>query len=276
MNTLNLVLKSDHIQAEFEDEIGMEGFFSFTDFLSGMGDSIRQAFKKLVNEDIKALDVGPVNLSNVTRKYDKHDFAALSEINAYRPDDLIAPMVDYSAALVEQLEAMANIQERLYIPVIKWLAKAATREDFHKQAWVDKDLKLNDLERMTKVITPMFDKRRERDANPEVTPVPKQYGSMRQMNKAHDNLQRAFNLGSDFDLESLKKTEESLIEHIGFFVKMIEDSENPIDVPKATKRNLAKVIRNIATETEYYVGIVFMTRVAITAFNDTVEVLEES
>jgi len=262
-------------QLETEDEIGMEGFDSFLDFVSSSIAAVRSLFNKAINEDFRGIEVMPTNYRDLEKLLagQKKGFKDIEGLVLYRPEKMSGAMADYTKAVAEQYTAMSKIGDTLYQPLIKWFAQGVSNPDHLQKVWNDKLLELNDIDDMQDDIAKFYKRTRDEHGT-DMAVCSELYGSLRQMEATYGFLLQAALVGKDLDLKALKAQEEKLTLYVKEMIDVTSQSEAHGDIneiPKATKQKLANALRHVATETEYLVAINYMLVIAITAWNDSMK-----
>lgn len=275
---ITLVAEQLARQLEVEEEIGMEGFDSFLDFVTSTIAEVRGLFKKAINEDFRGIEVMPRDFAQLEKllQVEGKSFKDIAEVVIYRPEKMSGAMADFTKELLNQYGPLTQIGDTLYQPLIKWFAQAIANPDFMEKVWNDRMLEVNDVEEMQDEFAKYFKRTRDEHGT-DMSLCSELYGSIKQMEKTYGHLLQAANLGKDLDLKALKTQEERL----SLYVKELIDAEVEADkhdsvnsIPRATKQKLAEALRHIATETEYLVTVNYMLIVAITAWNDSFNKIE--
>lgn len=259
-----------------QEEIGMEGFADFLDFVGSVRDSIAEVVRSVFNEEFKSVDVAPKPFHEVQNlmKQKNVDYTTISAISVYRPEAMTEPMSDFSQELYEQFKVMATLEDRLYAPATKWFARAAASHDYAEKIWVDKDLLSVDVGKLQKAMRAFYKK--DRSDSTDMETVARLYGSIRQMEKAYEFLYKLSQEGSKFSLSRLKDAEEKLTMYISEMIEAEEQSRNtdkPYEIPKGTKQRIAGVLESIRVETEYMAAVTTLATQTIVAWNDSMDKL---
>lgn len=259
-----------------QEELSMEGFSDVLDYVKNAGDRLGNFIKTVFNAKTFTVTNYPAVDRNLIHKLNSASFESIKDLQAFTPAQLSSYIVDYSATLEVQVASMGDIVERIYVPLTKWLAKAATQEGYYEKAWIGKDLVLSDVNGFTKEMQKHFEGNANGTGDSTITKFGELYASGKQFESAHKSLTRLHELANNVDLDMLQEAEKRLMEVLTIFINAIDEEGGSNKLPKPTRKKLAQVFREIAAETEYLSMLLFQTNVVINAFNDTADTLKDA
>jgi hypothetical protein len=261
--------------AEGKIDFTMESVMDYFSFFNHLTNAVKNSFKFLFNIHTTADMLSPkAPGSTLLAILEQRGINALRTTQVYRLPKQTASMSELSTVLDNQFMAMHNITERLYTPTTKWAKRVITDSEFAERVWIDRDMSLVDVEPFVKQQADLFKPTARRNEDSEFVEFIALYPTVNEYRKAYDQIVLMHEHLSNFDLENLKKAEKELVEMFEKVIRMSRDPEEEFVMPQATKVALAKVFRNIVTETEYLVALAFQMNTVIGAWNNTVDKLK--
>ena len=266
MQILQNALADFQAEELIELELGIEGFASFDEFLSGVSGTLKRLGAKLSNRQFPAVEVLPKNPERLLKLLSnkKVSLMDLEKVLIYRTEGLTRPNLDFTELLASQAYPVYGIMKRLYTPMNKWFASAVSHEGFAENLWNDRDLTLMSMDKVKDEMALRFKGAISRDEDPDMATVGKMYSSEKQFAKTYELLTKAAEEGHGFHLNELEAAEKRL----AAFIKELVNNEN-IEVSKGTKKKIVDVLQAIIEETEYLVAFNFLLVTTITAWNDS-------
>lgn len=257
--------------AELEEMLGGESLTGFVDGLSRSASSVAGAIGDWFKSDTPSVASRPEPVGNVVHLMKEYPSKSLAKLNIYTPAELEVYHEDFYTELLVQLNELHDVEDRLYKPVINWLARCITDPEYGDKVWVDRKIEFVPLEKHTKQMSKMFDKQPASTGDPTLTSFSNCYRNVRDFEKSFDALSDLTNLCLDVNIESLRDREKRLAELIKKFVKGYEDGV--IFASEVNMTRLIKIVDSAARETEYVAAIMYYANITIEAHNQTVKKL---
>lgn len=267
---LGFAMENPHIS----DLVGGESIASLSHGITRITDSLAKHWEDLFDTSLPAIETRPLPIENVVPLIEKINSKDLGNVTVYSPAELEVYQEKFNGELLVQLQQLADIDERLYQPVIRWLARCVTDKEFGDLVWADRKISFTNVESNRKDFAKLFDRQPTMIGDGTARPFKDCYRSVKDFKNATDTLRQMTNLCIDIDLSKLKKSEERLNELVKKFVKGYDDG-----ITFASEVNMERLILLVSTaavETEYLSGLLFYANLTVTAHNQTVEKLKEN
>lgn len=278
MSHLAAVIARAEAQRELNEVLDTEAFSSFEDFIESVSAAVVEAIDWIRNKHKYADIVTPQQLGSHIRELEKIGYTGLAQVNIYLPPYCKVDMLTYAEALLKQVKAVADIQQRVYEPVREHLERAVGLENHHNTPFTDRRFRKNDVEKLTKefnkVNVPVDADEEELNVVSEATHFKNAFRSLNNVQKAEEVFLEIGKIISKVNLDALKKEEIRILEQLDLLMAKIANGEKD-DFSKAAKKQMASLLTDIALETEYFSVLLFTANVSIEAWNKTVEKLKK-
>jgi hypothetical protein len=277
-------MKNLHIQSisnEFKHtalmaELGMEGFSTFTEFLSsfvsrmGLGKTVEAISSFAKSGTISATTR---KVSDLDKVLSKTEYKAVENILVYQPVGFTDNLLPYATYLSDLLERMSDIDKRLLIPMALYLNKAVSVNDFSSKLWIDKNLKPIDVKSEVKVLSSFFDPKVNRNRDIDTVKFGEVFVSNKDVLKTGIAVQQGESVAKKIDYSKILQAEKDLETAINLYVKTAQEHPEIVTQNKHTIKQLAETVTAIANELELLSIANFNYITLQTAFNDSVDKL---
>lgn len=266
-------------QVELNEVLDCEGFASFEDFISSVSHAVIEALDWIRNNH-KYADINtPSAIGSHIKTLEDIGYTSLSEVNVYLPPYCKTDMLSYADALHKQIKMIADIHTRVYEPVREFLEHAVGLEDYHNKPFSDRRFKALDVEKLRKEFNKVnadIDRDDEEELNmvSEAVMFKNAFRNINQVKQAEEKFLAIGKLISTVNLDYLKKEEARILEQLALLMDQIAEGKKD-DFSKAAKKQIAKLLTDIAIETEYFSVLLFTANVSIESWNKTVEKLKK-
>jgi hypothetical protein len=254
-------------------EIGLEGFSSFTDFLSGFADFFRINKGAIIDSKFgffKRLDA-----SGVISKAKGIDYEFLKKIEVYQPVGFKDNYHPYILFLSGVVKGLSTVDTRLITPLTKYLQMALTQPDYSDVIWIDKDITFVESDAIKKTMATFFDPSIERNKASDKVAFGEVFFSVRELESTYNNTIEVSKFVANIDLEKIKRAELKLYEVLQVYIKNAKENPNLIASNKQTLSRLVAVVNGIVEELELLSVSLYSFNTAYIALSDTFDKLKQ-
>lgn len=255
-------------------EVGLEGFSSFTEFLTKFTDFFRKNEGAVIEHKF-----GYINRSNaatVMGLVNKTPYDALSKIEVYQPIGFKDNIYPYVVFLNDLLLKLANIEKRLYTPLSKYFQKTVSLNDYSDALWIDKDLSFIDYKNAVSTMATFFDPKIKRSDQTHIVPFGDVYFANKELPLAYQKLLEAEKVVASIDLRTLKRAEERLYDDVSLFIKTAKEHPDVISNNKQTITKVVSTVDAIVAETELLTLTIYNFNTIYTAISETILKLKDN
>ncbi|AXH70752.1 hypothetical protein [Vibrio phage BONAISHI] len=257
-------------------EFTMESMISFEEFFKILGDSITGALKSMANyHDTAAMD-HPTNIAGMHSDLDNMGLVKLRSLEIYRVPKQSSINEEYLKELHAQIDAIHDIEQRLYLPALKWLAGVVNDTDRAEKPWVDRKLGFADTKKLQQRMAGHYQSKASRTDDNENIEFINIYPSLKSLYISEKIIYDLYEKISNFNLDNILTMEHKIIEKMNVLLEMSDDPEEEFVFSRANKVQMAKVFRAMALETEYATSVLFQANQAIGAWNNTIDILKKN
>lgn len=255
-------------------EVGLEGFSSFTEFLTKFTDFFRKNEGAVIEH--KFGFISRSNAASVMGLVGKTPYEALSKIEVYQPVGFKDNIYPYIVFLNDLLNKLSNIEKRLYIPLSKYFQKAVSLKNFSDALWIDSSLSFIDYKNSVDTLGTFFDPTINRNNQTHLVPFGDVYFAGKELPLAYQKLLDAEKIVAKIDLRTLKRAEERLYEDVNLFISAAKEDPEIISANKQTITKVVNTVNAIVGETELLSLTIYNYNTVYTAISETILKLKDN
>lgn len=253
-------------------DIGQEGFReTFEGFMDTAKDLINSAVKRVFNTDTVMDIPNPVSTKDLEHDMKDIGFSIIKDINVYGPAKMTGYHSEHVELLAKHFKEYADMENRILKPLIKFMAKIGNNPDELTNVWVDRDLKLVDVEKMKKDLAKTFNPGEIKEGDSTIHKFEDMYSSKKDLYKTGEKLQSMRNNAEIINLDNLMGLEERLV---GLIDDVVIAAKNVV-INRKTLRKLSEATIAASVELEYLAVMFYYANINVIAYNDTIEKLVE-
>lgn len=253
-------------------ELGLEGFSSFTEFLGWF----KSVLTDKLFDNVSGLTHGGKttrDISKVGKLIAPLPHKAIASVLVYQPVGFKDLMLPYASHLADLMDRLGDVEERLLLPLTKYLSMAVTNNDYSDVIWIDKNIKFVDADKEAKLLASFFNPKVKRNDTVDKVAFGEVYASPGDLVKTGAAILDGEKAAKAIDLKSLLKAESDLGEVIDLFVKSAKDNPEIITTSKQNIKLIGRVVGSIAKEVELLSVAMYSYVTLQTSYNDSVEKL---
>lgn len=253
----------------------VEGFSSFSDWLSDIAKGIKEYFAKVGGTVYFTIPTEPAIDKAAVSLVESLSASGLNSVMVNKPSRLGTNMVAYIGHLDLCIESLKDVESRLYDPVIKYLAEIITTEgEVASKVWNPRDLKLADLNKLQSEMGRHLSDKNDYQDN---VPFTKVYGRGVNLKASYDSLVRVAKTTSGISIDSLLTKEKRLM---GLVDDLLATPESLLALDKSamkeTRKRLGESLKAVAAEVEFLAVVIYEINKAIAANNDNMRLIAKS
>lgn len=257
------------------NDIGLEGFSTLTGYLF----NFNNALKSNITEKLSAISLLQFRVRNskkLEKLLAKETFKGLADVLVYQPVGFKDNMLAFSSYLVDLLQRLSDVDKRLIMPLNDYLAKCISIQEYADLIWIDKNIKLLDIDSEIEIMRSFFDPKVQRSDVVDTVAFKEVYGSIKDIVRTADYVEDGEKVVKSIDLNKILKAEETLVATVDKFIEIAKEHPQVITNNKNNIKLLNNVVTGIAKELELLSVAMFKFKALSVAHSDTVEKLESN
>lgn len=265
------VILEDILAKQADIENGIPQGESLESFIHGFRKALVNFTKKVTANDAVAIVHTPEGFSKADKVMQKMAKAHLAETEL----PIIDEFTDFNSTVYKELFGMlkelGDLEERLYLPLNKFLASLITDPSTFEKVWFDRNVRFIDVAKQRKEFNKLIQDNKD-SVKSEVSRFDDLYRSIKDVKVCEELLIDMKVFSESISLDNIKSEESRTIKLLASLEEFLE--ENPdVRLNKKSVAILDEVFEQMTIETEQLAFVLYKANVYVQAHNDAMNIL---
>lgn len=243
---------------------------SFKRFLSGIGELLLHPIDTIFNNTIPAITDEPVFNNSVYSDLTKRGYLGMEGFGVYAPQNVTGPFLSLVTVLDAQFGELGDIEKRLFKPILDFLTRVASWDEFGNKEWETTNFKQVDVQRLRAVLGIHY----TQQADVKVfKPFEVVYERIGDVKKIYDILDANYDSARKVKLDNIKNLTKEINEVITYILKKRPEAID--NISDKNRKELVDLLNHAASEVEHLAAVIFDINRSITIHNKNIARFKE-